>query len=143
VSAQTFADECTGLRMRLLIEEIKRGTLSGRSHGVDLFEILLEPFYLSGPINAEIRKGVWEVNNVRNVIVHRNSLADRRLVKACPWMKLKPGDKVVIGHEQLRYYGVSLCNYTEALIKRLGARYKRDADLSAPGSTNDHGAVND
>jgi hypothetical protein len=113
-------------RMRLLISELERNQGIGRKQGVDSFEALLERVGLSGSVDAEIRKVVWEMHHVRNVIVHRGSLADRRLVKNCPWMGLKVADKVVVTHESLGRYTEGLCSYVLALVYRLGARYGVD-----------------
>jgi len=116
-------------RMRLLISELERNQGLGRKQGVDSFEALLERVGLSGSVDAEIRKVVWEMHHVRNVIVHRGSLADRRLVKGCPWLGLKVGDKVAVTHESLGRYAEGLCSYVIALVYRLGVRY--DVDIKA------------
>jgi hypothetical protein len=109
-------------RMRLLLAESQR--LSNRKNGIDAFESMLESFLLSGPVNVDIRQDVWEMNHVRNVIVHRNSAADRRLVKSCPWLGLTIGEKVVINTAQLDRYGHALCEYVSALLNRLKNRYE-------------------
>jgi hypothetical protein len=117
-------------RMRLLVEELDRGISLGRKNGADTFENLLEVFLLSGPLNADVRKTLWEVNHVRNVIVHRNSFADRRLVKSCPWLNLKVGDKVTVTHEDIDRYGNALCDYARTILRRLKARYaQQELDL--------------
>jgi hypothetical protein len=115
-------------RMRLLIEEVNRLNSSHRSQGIDAFERLLEKFLLSGAVKAETKKDIWEMNNVRNVIVHRNSIADRRLVKNCPWLNLKPGDAVIVTHDQLDRYGQALCDYALTITHRLGTRYGVDIE---------------
>jgi hypothetical protein len=115
-------------RMRLLVEEIDRSQNLGRKHGVERFEGLLERFDLSGSVNAEIKRDVWEMNHVRNVLVHRRSLADRRLVQACPWMGLKVGSKVVITHKALYRYAHALYLYVINIHYRLGDKYGVDLD---------------
>src|SRR6266571_9297408 len=113
-------------RMRLLIEEIRRNNPSGRKNGNVTFESLLERFLLSGPVNADISRDIWEANQVRNVIVHRNSIADRHLVKSCPWMKMNIGDKVIITSQQIDRYGHALCEYVATILRRLEVRYGVD-----------------
>jgi hypothetical protein len=103
-------------RMRFVIEEASRNLGTVRGQGVDTFESLLEHFLLSGAVLAEIKKTIWEISNIRNVIVHRNSIADRRLIKHCTWLNMQVGDKVVISHEQLERYGDALCAYAEIII---------------------------
>ncbi len=115
-------------RMRLLVEEIDRAQNSGRKQGIERFEGLLDRFDLSGSVNAQIRKDVWEMNHVRNVLVHRRSLADRRLVQACPWMGLKVGDRLVITHKALYRYAHALYLYVINIQYRLGDKYGVDLD---------------
>jgi len=98
-------------RMRLLIAELERGQGLGRKHGVDAFEALLAQVKLSGAVDPEIKKTLWEMHHVRNVIVHRGSLADRRLVQGCPWMGLKVGDRIIISHRALHKYDHALGEY--------------------------------
>lgn len=63
-----------------------------------------------------------------DVIVHRNSIADRWLIERCPWLALKVGDKVVITTKQLDRYGGALCEYVWALPYRLGNSYGVNID---------------
>ena len=115
--------------MRLVIEEANRSLGTVRGLGVDSFESLLEHFLLSGAVLAEIKKTIWEISNIRNVIVHRNSVADRRLIKHCAWLNMQVGDKVVITHEQLERYGDALCSYAEIIINRLAQRHAPEMQL--------------
>lgn len=115
-------------RMRLLLAELGRGEGAARTTGVDSFEALLDCFNLSGPVSPDTKKSIWEMNHVRNVIVHRGSLADRRLVEACPWMNLKLGDRLTVAHDQLEHYGGVLCDYALSITYRLGERYDVDID---------------
>jgi hypothetical protein len=57
------------------------------------------------------------------VIVHRNSIADRRFVKNCPGLNLKAGDRLIIADSQLDRYGNALCQYVAVLLRRLENRY--------------------
>jgi hypothetical protein len=63
------------------------------------------------------------MNHVRNVLVHRDSRADLRLIQACPSINLKVGDRVLITHERYDYYSNALIDYIRLLICRLGIRY--------------------
>lgn len=54
------------------------------SLGVARFETLLALVELSGAIDEEHRKGLFELQQVRNVIVHRAGIVDRRLREQCP-----------------------------------------------------------
>jgi hypothetical protein len=111
-------------RMRFLVSELGRNL--GRRNGVDAFEPLLQHFGLSGDVEDEVRKLVWQTHHVRNVIVHRASRADRRLVEACPWLHLRVNDFVTVSHEMLSRCAPALANYVLAVIHRLAKRYDVD-----------------
>ena len=113
-------------RMRLLFDELQRSTGGGQKYGADKFEGLLDRFGLSGPLDPEIKKDMREIHHVRNVIVHRASRADRRLVEGCPWMGLHVGDLVTVSHEAFARYFVALEDYLGIITLRLGLRYQMD-----------------
>jgi hypothetical protein len=112
-------------QMRFILSETERQSGSGK-HGVDTFEFVLDRFELSGPVEPEIKKLIWEMHHVRNILVRRGGLADRRLVLACPWMNLKQGDLISVKHETLLDYGGALCRYLLVITHRLGTRYGVD-----------------
>jgi hypothetical protein len=114
-------------RMRYLLAELGRNL--GRHNGVEAFECLLGHFDLSGSVDEHDRKVLWEMHHLRNVIVHRASRADRRLVDACPWLRLKVNDPVTISHKFIRMAGPTLCSYVMTITGRLGTRY--DVDINA------------
>ena len=111
-------------RVRFLLAEVERGQGLGRRQGVDAFESLLGHVNLSGPVDPEIKKTMWEMHHVRNVIVHRNSLVDRRLKEACPWLGLKVGEKITVDHKSFGQYAQALGEYLMTIIYRLGAKYE-------------------
>ncbi len=87
--------------------------------GVARYEELLRPFGLSGPVEEWIRKDLFEMLQVRNVLVHRRGRADRRLKEACPWLDLAEGEPVQIGHSQYARYAKAAGRYAMALFSRL------------------------
>jgi hypothetical protein len=117
-------------RMRLLLDEMQRNA-GGQKYGTDKFDGVLGRFGLSGPLDPEVKKDMRELHHVRNVIVHRASRADRRLVDGCPWMGLKIGDVVQVRHEDFERYFTALEEYFGVIIIRLGLFYKIDySDLT-------------
>src|SRR6266849_6355191 len=116
-------------RIRYLLTEITRNQGPGRKQGVDMFESLLDFLALSGAVEEDLKKTIWEMQHVRNVIVHRASCADKRLVEACPWLNLKIGEKVIVSHEALGRYGAALCQYALNITHRLCERYGVDPQV--------------
>jgi hypothetical protein len=111
-------------RMRLLIQELQKGQGSSRKRGTASFEHVLNQFQLS--VDPGIKQTIWEMLNVRNVIVHRGSVADRRLVDACPEMELKIGQLVIVTKPDLNRYADALSKSIDSLMKQLSQHY-RDA----------------
>jgi GNAT superfamily N-acetyltransferase len=122
-------------RMRLLVEELQRGQGLGRKQGADVFEALLDQVKLSGPVEDKLKKTMWEMHNLRNVIVHRGSIADRRLVKGCPWLGLKVGDRVKIDHEDFEKHHFALGEYLMVIIRRMSVKYEVDIDKKIKDAT--------
>jgi len=110
-------------RMRLLVQELRRGQALDQTQGIDGLERLLSHIGLSGEVKAETKKAMWEIQNIRNVIVHRGSIADRRLIKHCPWTGLKVGDEVKVSHTDIHKYDTALHDYILTIIRRLAAKY--------------------
>jgi hypothetical protein len=113
-------------RMRLLAHEFERNLGMTRREGVERFEGLLEPLGLSGKVEPAQKKAIYEMHHVRNVLVHRAAIADRRIVEGCPWLNLKVGDRVVVTPGSLLGYGNALTQYVTELICRVGTNFGMD-----------------
>ena len=87
--------------------------------GVTRFECLLQPFGLSGSVTEDCGKTLFELSQIRHVLVHRRGIADRRLIKACPWLCLTSGSPVKVSHEMWRKYRDAVYQYALELIQRL------------------------
>lgn len=124
VSLSEFESKNKEERMRFLIADLGRNL--GRRNGVEAFEALLQHFDLSGHVEDDVRKMIWQTHHLRNVVVHRASRADRRLVEACPWLGLNVNDPVVISHKMLHECAPELCHYVLTVTHRLGKRYDVD-----------------
>jgi hypothetical protein len=110
-------------RMRFLLGEVQRARAVGIVQGVDAFEKSLQPFGLTGMVDEDSKKMLWEMNHLRNVIVHRDSLADVHLVQACPWLNLKLGDRVLVNDEKYGLCSDAVFEYLKILARRLAERY--------------------
>jgi hypothetical protein len=106
------------LSERLLLD-VEQQVGARLQSGVAGFEAALDAFRLAGDIDAELKRTLWEAFHVRNVIVHRAGVADRRLVRNCPWLKLTPGDLVKVGAEKYGSYLAAIREYGELLQDRV------------------------
>jgi len=116
-------------RMRFLVSELSQDQgQGGRSRGVDYFEASLAPFDLAGPVDDDVKKLIWTAQNLRNIILHRSSIADRRLIESCPWLPIKAGDAIIVRSDELYGYGRAFAAYVLTIARRLGTRYDVDVD---------------
>ncbi len=101
-----------------LVELLEREIDSRHRQGVTRFESLLESFGLSGKVGKRTQKDIFEMYHVRNVLVHRRGLADRRLIESCPWLHLNMGQQVTASHDMYARYAGAAGDYVLELIQR-------------------------
>ena len=106
-----------------LVSEIERDTKSGLRQGVDRFESTLQVFGLSGSVPETIKKDLFEFGHVRNVLVHRNGVADPRFVKACHWLELSAGQAVTVDEARLIRYIHAAQDYVKLLCDRVVSHF--------------------
>lgn len=101
-------------------------------NGVKRFESLLEPFGLSGRVEAECQKTLFELSQVRHVLVHRRGIADPKFISACPWLNLKSGDEIRVSHGMWIDYSNATGAYVLELIQRTRSHFGLGRYESAP-----------
>lgn len=87
-----------------LAETLKQAVDASLKLGVGRFEVLLAPLGFSGEVHSTIRKTLYELSQVRNIIVHKSGRADRRIIDACPWLSLKRGQTIHVTAEMFGRY---------------------------------------
>jgi hypothetical protein len=115
-------------RLRFLVSEYRRGAKAEFKQGVSRFEVVLDLVGLTGSVEDSTRRHLFELSHVRNVLVHRAGIADRRLASQCDWLGLATGDKLKISHEQYcRYRGAIQAYMLELATRVLQSRgYPRE-----------------
>ena len=107
-------------RMRRVLTLAQRET-AGIAGGVATFEQVLELVGLDGEVPDDQRKVLWEAGNIRNVVVHRMSIADQRLVDGCPWLGYSVGDRVVV--TDVMKYHLAMLEYCLRIADRVGLAF--------------------
>jgi len=110
--------------------ELKRG--SEFKSGVTRFEGLLSTVHLGGEIPGAVRQTVFELGQVRNVILHRGGIADQALADQCPWMDAPVGEELRISHHRFEEYVFEVMHYVAIVRDRISERYPM-----APGTISD------
>lgn len=109
-----------------LVELLEQDLASPLKRGVSRFESLLELFSLGGSLPDGCAKTLFELQQVRNVIAHRNGIADRRLRSECPWLKVKLTQPVPVTREMLNHYFDAAMEYALTVFYRIGDAYGHD-----------------
>ena len=124
---QMDAQERCLYTMQLLQRELS-GPLTA---GITAFEVQLRPFGLAGHVDKDISKDIFEANHLRNVLVHRGGVADRRLLSACPWLALELGEPVVVGHEEFGRLSLAIIHYAFVIHDRVRQHFR--LEVRVPG----------
>lgn len=88
--------------------------------GVSRFEAMMESFGLGGSVEETVRRDLFELNQVRNVLVHRGGIADRKFLSACPWLDLKQGQEVLVSSVLYSKYWHAVGEY----VVEIGVRFQ-------------------
>jgi hypothetical protein len=91
--------------------------------GIERFERLLKAFGLDGPVVEDSRRALYELSQVRNVLVHRSGIVDRKLSGACPWLNLPVGQPLIVSHKMWRQYQDAFGQYVLELIQRVRVHF--------------------
>lgn len=92
---------------------------AGLKVGVKRFEVLLEPLGFSGPRSEAVDDGIYELAQVRSLLLYRNGVVDKKFTEACPWFSSQLGRKLLITPEMFDNYNNAVMEYVAILIKRI------------------------
>lgn len=109
-----------------IVDRLEQETSAPLKLGITRFEVLLKPFGLSEAVSDEDRRNLFELNHVRNALVHRSGVTDRRLTDACPWLGLSPGQALRLDDAMMSRYFHSSMQYTTDIVVRLGEYFGVD-----------------
>lgn len=123
-----FANASDNEKAEFLKDRLNQELASSLKIGVGRFEDPLKAVGFGGSVADPIRRVLLELSEIRNVIVHKNGLVDKRLVERCPWMSVKVGEKIVVTLSDYPIYANSCFWY----IVELADRWKRLYPSSLP-----------
>ena len=109
-----------------IIDRLEQELVAPLKCGVNRFESILEPFGLSGKVDPDVQRDLFELNQIRNCLMHSAGRADRRFADACPWLGLEPGQQLVVNQINTRRYFSSVLRYSTELVCRVGERFGVD-----------------
>jgi hypothetical protein len=102
-----------------VFQQYERVVGAGLKGGIKRFECLLEPIGLSGPRGEAVDEGIYELAQVRQLLLHKNGVVDKKFAEACPWFSSQLGRKLAITPEMFDNYNHAVMEYIATLIKRI------------------------
>lgn len=99
-----FASASDSEQAEYLLTELKQSVNASLKLGVGRFEGILNCIGLGGNVDELVRKLLFELSQVRNIIVHKAGKADRKIVESCPWLNLEVGQDVKVNHQYFMSY---------------------------------------
>lgn len=105
-------------RLDRIVSEIARDLKVDLANGVSKFEKILDAIGLGGPLDSDLKRAIFEMHQIRNCIAHRAATADQRLIEACPWLELRPGERINIWLYKFMYYAHATHSYAAVVANR-------------------------
>lgn len=102
-----------------LVDAFEETLGTRRATGLERFEILFRAFGMSSEIEGDVVTCLLELYHLRNVIVHRHSKVDRRLLVDCSWIRQAEGEELQISHAQYHQYRTAISIYIFEVVNRL------------------------
>lgn len=106
-------------RVEFVVNELEKALRVDFRPGVARTEAVLEALGVSGPVEPSIRDAIFEMSQVRNLIVHCASVADKRFVTNCPRFGIKVGDYLAVSSNKLREYATATLQYLTLVATRI------------------------
>lgn len=106
-------------RWQYLIKQLEDNLNAPFKQGVNRFENLLKVFGLDGAVDKDIKDTLFELQQVRNVIVHQRGIADHRFVEKCSHLGYEHGQEVRVTSEQVNRYVGAVVNYVHIVLTRV------------------------
>jgi hypothetical protein len=110
-------------RVRLVLGELARSLSVEVRMGVSRFEQLLGRVGLSGEVPDDVRRLIFEMQQVRHLWAHRGGRPDEAFLMRCPWMRPDQSGKIKVDIKKLTAYGVATVRYAISIENRAIKRY--------------------
>ena len=118
-------------RAAYLVRELARTLSADLKLGIGRFESILAAAGLSGSVDPGFRRDLFELSQIRNILVHRAGVADETFCTNCPWFKAVVGSVISVNHDDyVRYYTAVHVYLYEVLNRVLVAQGEKHFDWS-------------
>ena len=105
-------------RTWILTDQIKAHVAASLKKGVGRFEEPLAIVGLGGAVDEDVRRTLFQLHSVRNLVVHKDGIVDARFRLLCPLMAFEVGQAITITRNQYKEYWFAACWYSIELEMR-------------------------
>lgn len=105
-------------KSQYLVDALEQNLSSHLKQGINRFETVFAALGLAGSVEDHVKDAIFEMQQVRNVIVHKRGTADHRFCSACPWLNQQPGQRLLVSHEMAYKYFEAVHKYVIELMCR-------------------------
>jgi len=110
-------------RMRFVLHTLENDLGATFKPGISKFESVLKEIDLGGSVDEEIKKDLFEMASVRNVLVHKAGISDQRFVDACHWYGAAVGETVSVNAVRYGRYRRQVMEYAQIVMIRVMERF--------------------
>jgi hypothetical protein len=114
-----FASAHVSDRARYLADLLTNQVKARFKLGIGRFEAVLNQIGLGDPVDTDVQRTILALSQIRHVIIHRLGKADDKLVTTCPWLNLRPGQRVRVTQKQFRQFYLAFFWYMLELDRRI------------------------
>jgi hypothetical protein len=118
VSAKDLLGQSNDDRVRWILHELNRGLGADFKKGVARFEEPLNCVGLGGEVDADTRRVILEMQQLRHVWAHLGGQADRRFRDVCPWVEVDVGTRARVSPARFADYTIAALEYFAAIVSR-------------------------
>lgn len=115
-----------------LVDLLEHELSSDQKFGQKRFSAMLEPFGLATQLEDPYARDLYELQQVRNSVVHKDGNADQRLLDACPWLDYELNQGICISGERLRAYSDAAGQFLLLTLYKAGDLYGLDLRKTEP-----------
>lgn len=120
-------------RSAYLVEMLEQELQASLKPGAGRFECLLDAIGLGGGLPDGVRKRLLELSQIRNVLVHRRGVVDKRFTERCPWINVSVGKTLVVSDASLTNYHIAAMAYSMIIVQRLSSNFGAEPDENLAG----------
>lgn len=107
------------LRAEYLVDLLKRELGASFQPGVGRFEGMLDAVGLGGSVDDDVKFWLLELSQIRHALVHRNGVADTKLLEHCPSLPYSRGAKIIVNMADINAYETAAMSYVATVVRRI------------------------